>query len=391
MSDNNMHVGQMLISGEIGGAERVVLDITKKLIENGIKTSIILNDEISGYFQNIDGLNIINIGRVYKYGLRNFYLRNAYLILYFKFNKKRIIKTLLKQHIDIIHIHLVMSIALFNEISDIFDVKSVYTIHGVVNVSNIELPNISDLVRYVFEYKLSKLSKSYFYTSACRYFIDVFDEMGLIANNYTIIPNGVNLSELNNIDEIKLEGSFKLLFLGGERYSKGGDILIKSLDTVKREIPDFRLYILRDIPESHFIKKYVKNHDLMRNVIFVGYKRPPEYYQYIKSSDVVILPSRIEGIAASLLEDMAFGKPIIATKVGGTPELIKHDINGILTSANPSDIANSIIYLYQNPDVRRKISENNLQSVKSYDWNIIIGDYIKLYNELAKSGNLHSD
>lgn len=386
MSDNKIHVGQMVISNEIGGAERVVLDITKKLVENGIKTSIILNDEISGYFQNIGGLNIINIGRVYKYGLRNAYLRNAYLSLYFKFNKEKIIKILLKQHINIIHIHLPMSMALFNEINNAMDVKSVYTIHGV-SVIDTKSRNIFDLIKkYVVVYKLSK---SDFYTSACRYFIDVFDELGLIENNYTIIPNGVNLSELNDIDEIELEGSFKLLFSGGMRYAKGGDILVKSLDTVKREIPDFRLYILRDIPKNHFIKKYVKNHGLKRNIIFVGYKRPPEYYQYIKSSDVVILPSRTEGIAASLLEDMAFGRPIIATNVGGTPELIKHGINGILTSTDPVDIANSITYLYQNPDVRKKISENNLQDVKSYDWNNIIEDYIKLYNELSKSGDLH--
>lgn len=386
MSDNNIHVGQMVISSEIGGAETVVLDITKKLVENGIKTSIILNDEISGYFQNIDGLNIINIGRVYKYGLRNAYLRNAYLILYFRFNKKKIIKILLKQHIDIIHIHLPMSMALFNEISNTLDVKSVYTIHGV-SVIDTKSHNIFDLIKkYVVVYKLSKND---FYTSACHYFINIFDELCLIKNNYTIIPNGVNLCEMNNIDEIELDGSFKLLFSGGTRYAKGGDILVKSLDAVKREIPDFRLYILRDIPQNHFIKKYVKNHGLEHNIIFVGYKRPPEYYQYIKSSDVVILPSRTEGIAASLLEDMALGRPIIATNVGGTPELIKHGINGILTSIDPLDIANSIIYLYQNPDVRKKMSENNLQDVKLYDWNNIIGDYIKLYNKLAKSGNLH--
>ncbi len=383
MSGNSMRVGQLIVSSSIGGAETVVLNLTRKLLESGVNTTVIINDELIKYFHNIENLNIVNIGRIYRHNIRNSYLRNIYIAAYFKAHKRRILKKILDQNLDVIHIHLSMSMALFNEVKKYLKVRSIYTIHDVVYVEN-GSRNVFDMIKT--RTVTHRLSKSDYYTSACNYFISVFSKLGLIRDNYKIIPNGIDLNEFRDVKKIELDGDFKLLFLGGARYEKGGDILVQALEKVKKHVPNVKLYVLRDIPEDHFMKKYVRAHALDKNVVFVGYKRPPEYYSYILSSDVVILPSRTEGIAASLLEDMALGKPIVATQVGGTPELIRHDVNGILTDPSPDSLASSILHLYQNPQEIRKISDANLRDVKMYDWNLIVKQYIKTYEKILENG-----
>lgn len=370
--NKSIHIGQMIISNEIGGAENIVLNLTKMLIKNEIKTTMILNNELYPFFKDICDLNIINIGDVYKY--RPFH--NIYILLFSLYVREKLIKQISEERIDIIHIHLPITMILFSGIRNRVNAKSIFTIHGVSFINKDSLNPLNLIKNYIL---IKKFSKCTMYTSACNYFIDFFREYNFINDNYVIIPNGFDFNELNLIKELPLEGSPKLIFLGGTRHAKGGDLLVRSLNIIKDQMPNFKLYILRTIPKNHFIRKYVEDNNLDKEVIFVGYKRPPEYYQYIKSSDIFILPSRTEGIAASLLEAMALGKPIVATNVGGTPELIKQGVNGVLSSINPIDIANNIINLWKNPNQRESISNSNLEQIRIYDWNKIIKQYISLY------------
>ncbi|NMC58881.1 MAG: glycosyltransferase family 4 protein [Candidatus Methanofastidiosa archaeon] len=377
-----IRVGLVLISNEIGGAETIVLNIAKKLTERSIKTYIITNQEIIKYFKDIKGLETINIGSMYTPKFSNSYLRNGILLFRLLTLKNKVRGQINSSYINIVHIHLPLSMILYKIIKNSINAKSVFTIHGVSHLDGQKLKGINFFKKYFILWLTKDCD---YYTSACNYFIDIYKQFGVLNDNYSIIPNGINLDDLSCISDIDLGKSFNLLYSGGPRYAKGGDIAIKALNKIRETIPNIKLYVLRDIPENHFMRKYVKENDLEKNVIFIGYKRPPEYYQYIKSSDIVILPSRTEGIAASLLEDMAFCKPIVATKVGGTPELIKDGINGFLTSVNWEDIAEKVVYLYENPDVRNKISYTNCKYVKRFDWDKIIGQYIYLYKYMIES------
>ncbi|WP_286859132.1 glycosyltransferase family 4 protein [Methanosaeta sp. UBA356] len=379
-----IRVGLVLISNEIGGAETIVLNIAKKLTERSIKTYIITNQEIIKYFKDIEGLETINIGSMYTPKFSNSYLRNGIVLFRLLALKNKVKGQINSNYINLIHIHLPISMILYKIIKDGINAKSVFTIHGVSHLDGQKLKGLNFFKRNFILWLTEDCDH---YTSACNYFIDVYKRFGVLNDNYSIIPNGINLDDLSCINDIDLGKSFKLLYSGGSRYAKGGDIVIEALYKIRETIPNIKLYVLRDIPENHFMRKYVKENGLENNVIFTGYMRPPEYYQYIKSSDIVILPSRTEGIAASLLEDMAFCKPIVATNVGGTPELIKDGVNGLLTSVNWEDIAEKVVYLYENRDVRNKISYTNCKYVKRFDWDKIIDLYIDLYKYIHESAN----
>ncbi len=108
------------------------------------------------------------------------------------------------------------------------------------------------------------------------------------------------------------------------------------------------------------------------------------YYQYMKSVDIGVLPSRSEGIAPSIIEFMECGVPIVATNVGGTPEVITDSYNGILVEKNPKSIAKGILNLYNNPQLMNKLSNNGKKYVSQFELEVVFNKYISLFKKITQ-------
>lgn len=102
--------------------------------------------------------------------------------------------------------------------------------------------------------------------------------------------------------------------------------------------------------------------------------------------DVFVLPSLGEGISNTILEAMATGLPIVATNVGGTPELVDHDINGYLVQSGDSDRMGSYICrLVQSEEQRKTMGQASLERVRHrFDWNRTVESYLAVYDELLR-------
>ena len=109
----------------------------------------------------------------------------------------------------------------------------------------------------------------------------------------------------------------------------------------------------------------------------------------MKSVDVGILPSRTEGIAPSIIEFMTCGIPIIATNVGGTPEIIKDNINGLLVKPDPSSIAEAIIMLYNNAEVRKILSINGKKDSEAFSIESSYNDYLLFFENIIKKSRMY--
>jgi glycosyltransferase involved in cell wall biosynthesis len=149
---------------------------------------------------------------------------------------------------------------------------------------------------------------------------------------------------------------------------------------IHEEMPDARLILVGDGQERERLTAMSIQLGIQKYVQFIGAVPREEVKTYMQQADVFVLPSLSEGFPNVILEAMACGLPIIASRVGGIPDIITNDTNGYLVEAeDANDLANKIILLLSDDALRKKISDNNRYHVKKYEWESIILELEKIY------------
>jgi glycosyltransferase involved in cell wall biosynthesis len=115
---------------------------------------------------------------------------------------------------------------------------------------------------------------------------------------------------------------------------KGHESLILAFKEVKKDIKGARLVIVGEGPLDSMLHELAEKLDLTDSVLFTGFQM--DVAAIISSFDVAVLPSYFEGMGRVLLEAMAMEKPVVASRVGGIPELVKDGVNGFLIT--PGDV-----------------------------------------------------
>lgn len=400
-----MNICFVIISSGWGGAETVVYELARQLRENGHSVGIILNQEIIKYYDNLEGVEIFSIGNAFNHKIliksiifpnsktnieansSSFpwsILNNMIQPISFSKKKNAVMLFLKKINADIVHSHLENSDILVHYLNDL-KIPWVGTIHGLKPQNLQNRYSLFSFLNFkknkVQNNALSEMSEIIFVSNWLSKFY--LNNM-LLANKSTVIYNGIKLSDFkrNSWKTLKLKGDFNILFSGGAKPFKGGDILIEALKKVMYEIESIHLYIALDVPENHVLRKMVADLGLEQNVTFSGFLPTNEYRTLLKSVDLFCMPSMKEAFGLVFLEAMAMGKPIIAANCGGVPEFVINGRNGFTMEPNPEEVANAILYLYNNEKLRREISRNNLQDVKKFDWAQAVKKYTTVYTEI---------
>ena len=109
--------------------------------------------------------------------------------------------------------------------------------------------------------------------------------------------------------------------------------------------------------------------------------------QILKSSSVVVVPSRMESLPTTVKEAFFLNVPVIGTDVGGIPELITNDETGILVPPeNPSKLAQAVNELLSDKEKSDKLAANGNTFVKNnMTWDVILPKFIKFYEDLLKN------
>jgi len=208
-----------------------------------------------------------------------------------------------------------------------------------------------------------------------------------------VIPNGINIEEVTTI-LTKYESRIKLglpeevpiiLFFGSLVPYKGPDILLKAFKLVKMEFPHVKLIFAgrgQMLPE---LTAMALEMGLEEDVIFTGFVEDDEKPLYYKSADIFCLPSTTmaESFGIVNLEAMASGIPIVSSNLGGIPDVVKHGENGLLAEPyNVEIVAENLLLLLQDEDIRSKMGENGKQKVKNYSWDKITTETEQLYRKI---------
>jgi len=161
---------------------------------------------------------------------------------------------------------------------------------------------------------------------------------------------------------------------------KSYSTLIKAMQTVVSTCPRTRLFIVGDGPLRKQLQSQIHELALEKCVVLLGQRG--DIPELLGAMDIYVLPSIFEGISISILEAMAAGLPVVATNVGGNPEILLNGKTGYLVEPrNPHAIADKLITLSQNEQIRGMFSREAVKKVNEvFHSRVMVSAYSRLYD-----------
>ncbi len=345
-----------------GGKERQLYYLIKHLPEEVEKQLIILSDKvkINDIYNHVD--DIIKIKRRKKYSCKS-------LVELYK--KVKIFNPV------IIHSWDQPSVLIFKPYSFFYKKKQIY---GSIRSSG---PHYK---------KLFKRLKHRFFMSItdCSVSNSVAGLKTLAVENHkktTFIHNGFDLNAFDCVKPKKISDNekIKICMVGRFYPSKDYDTLVKVAARLNELEVEF--YLIGDGPNRKLIEEKVRKYQL-NNITFIGNR--DDVPALIKCFDIGILLNPLhlaEGISNAIMEYMAAELPVIATKNGGTPELVKNNVNGFLVdSEDVEGIVNAIRLLMQNKPLRKKMGVEGRKIIEqSFSIENMIYKYTEIYNRISNN------
>ena len=219
------------------------------------------------------------------------------------------------------------------------------------------------------------------------------------AKKIRLLQEGIDLQQIeqgaNGVTEtLKQElnwrpGRLNLIMLARLTRIKGVHVLLEAMVQVQQALPDVALYLVGDdsLPEHQDymagLKEFISRHQL-RNIYFTGWRA--DRLSILALMNILVQASLTEGVPGAILEAMAMGKPIIATRVGGIPGLIHDGENGLLLEPGDAQgLAQAIITLAHDPLLRQRLGDRGRQMAKIFSLEAHIANLQAIFDELTGS------
>jgi glycosyltransferase involved in cell wall biosynthesis len=231
--------------------------------------------------------------------------------------------------------------------------------------------------------------------SPSEYYIDESRFLGKYRDKIIVIPNGINMEDFD-VSYSKEECRKRLglptdkniiLFLSALYSFKGPHILIKAMPKIVKEVPDAKLVFVGSGGMREELEGLCKKIGVKKYVKFAGFVEESLKPLYYRAADVFCLPSTMKHEIFGIvnLEAMACGLPIVASKIGGVPDVVKDGENGLLVAPKDSEaFTDAIIYLLENEDVRERMGKNGRKKAEGYSWERIAEETEEVYLSLME-------
>ncbi len=184
------------------------------------------------------------------------------------------------------------------------------------------------------------------------------------------------------VAELGLGNSFTVISLRNLESIYDVETLVRAIPLVLREIPEVKFLIAGKGTQEQFLKKLAESLSIMNVTRFVGFIPNEELPKYLRTADIYVSTSLSDaGISASTAEAMACGLPVIITDSGENRIWVENGKNGFLAPIrNPEILAEKIVYLLRNEEIRKKIGENPRKTIEERN---------NYYKEMEKMGKLY--
>jgi glycosyltransferase involved in cell wall biosynthesis len=211
------------------------------------------------------------------------------------------------------------------------------------------------------------------------------------SGRFTIVRLGIQLEE-RVADQDGRDETRRVLGIGPESFTVGwigrmtavkrtSDVLLAFKRLRERGV-DACLCMVGDGPDREPLERRAHELGIMRNTLFLGYQE--DVAPFYAAFDAMILPSGNEGTPVSAIEALAAGRPVVATRVGGVPDVVRDGEDGFLVDAGDVDtLAERLAQLAGDPALRRTMGEAGRSRVLGrYSVERLIDDVDRLYRSL---------
>jgi glycosyltransferase involved in cell wall biosynthesis len=218
----------------------------------------------------------------------------------------------------------------------------------------------------------------------------VLEREGVAESRIAVINNGVDLKQASSgMQEItRRELGFKEdnLVLGMvanyNRPVKGVTNFLDAIPVIIAAVPSARFLFVGGGDEENALREKARSLGVEPYVVFAGYKK--DIHRYYEIMDISVLTSFSEGLSLTLLESMEYGIPIVATRVGGNPEVVDEGRTGYLVPVKDNRmLADRIVKLLQNKELRQSMGkEARLRAEQKFRMLDVANRYLDIYKGL---------
>ena len=355
-----------MADGSPGGATTLIFDMLNHF-QNHLKFSCSVITESNSYaFRLCKKLGVNVKGLNFFYSRLN--LKTAYLLH----------KEVISNAPDLIHVHggrAAFFLSLFSR-----KTPTVYTVHGLHGLYSksrcfrmltrlAEKKSMKSFSQTVF---VSKTEKSLAEKEKC---IDPFHQKS------RVILNGISSQNFPKANPCLK----RLGFIGRFCEQKDPVFVIEVLRILASK--GFSLIMIGGGSLEHLVRNKIFTYGLEKTVLIKGAISRSEALSALSQVEMLLMPSLWEGLSIALIEAMAMGVPVIASKIPSIQEVIQHGETGVLVSEkNPNHYAEAILNLYSQPKKKEKIIQQAQKHIGThFMWSKYIDDHKKLYEELVES------
>lgn len=198
-----------------------------------------------------------------------------------------------------------------------------------------------------------------------------------------VVYNGIELDDFKNATPFVHPRPY-VLGIGRLVPQKGFDVLLKAF--ARAQLPNTDLILAGDGSENQALRQLSAELALGDRVVFWGRADRATAPQLFKGCAFFVLPSRHEPFGIVNIEAMAAGKAVIATRVGGVPEIVTHGQNGLLVpSGDVASLAKTMQELSADAALKERLAACGYRQVEQFSWSTIAGQYLQIYEDvLAK-------
>lgn len=285
--------------------------------------------------------------------------------------------------LNLIHVHYALphttSALLAKEILQDNNLKIITSLHG----TDVTLVGVDESFYPITKYSIEQSDAV---TCVSNFLAKLTREKFSPKKDITIIPNFINTNEFkpgtkHHNCPLFSKSRFNIIHISNFRPIKRIIDVIKIFDIVQKEI-DACLLMVGDGIERSNAERYVLENNLQAKVYFLG--KQVNIVELLQSSDILLLPSQLESFGLSALEAMSCGVPVVASNIGGIPELVLHNETGFLAEVgNIEKMAEYCLNILTNPNLKTYISKNARKRAQNFfDASKIVPQYENLYKKI---------